>query len=443
MALDLEMASAVCPLCHIVLVEANSPSWFDVFAAVDTAAARSDAVSNSYGGPEAAYLVSAGSAHYDHPGVAMVASSGDGGYAAGPQLPAAFSTVTGVGGTVLSRDGSARGFSETAWGGAGSGCSATVAKPAFQQDTGCTGRTIADVAAVAANVAVYSVEDGGWVGVGGTSVASPIVAAMYALAGDTSTYHDPARLYANSSALFDITTGQNGACTVTYLCHGTVGYDGPTGMGTPNGEGAFGSTLGKPGAPTLTGYRAGNGWVAVAWGPPASSGNSPITSYVVTTSPGGQTVSVPAGATRAVVTVPNGTTQTAHVQAVNSFGPSDVSNDSAPFTPASATVSVPTQYSAADNMRLLRNAAYFGQTAVDAQRASVGVIAYIVGTLHNPNATPVAPPALSGSNTYTTPWSVADQGALVTVMRQYGLMPNEAQYFCVMLVGYLLGLTGH
>ncbi len=238
-ALDLQMASAVCPRCHIVLVEANSAGWFDMFDAADVAAEHGTVVSNSYGGGEYSFLITSGHTHYDHPGVVEVASSGDNGYAGGPQLPAAFTTVTGVGGTVLSRDVSTRGFSERVWAGAGSGCSGFVSKPNYQHDTGCTTRTIADVAAVASNVSVYdSLGSGGWVNLSGTSVAAPIIAGMYALAADTTSYTDPTRLYQHSDALFDVTTGSTGTCG-TYLCQGNVGYDGPTGLGTPNGTSAF------------------------------------------------------------------------------------------------------------------------------------------------------------------------------------------------------------
>ncbi len=204
-----------------------------------------------------------------------------------------------------------------------------------------------------------------------------------------------------------------------------------------------GLPVSTPDAPDLTGIRAGNGFVAVAWNAPNGTGDTPITSYVVTSSPGGQTVTVPGDARRAVLTAPNGQQQTVHVQAVNGSGPGDVSNDSAAFTPAASTLRVTTRYDAPTNTRLLQNATYYGQNAVDAQRTSVGILAYIVGIVHYTSMTPIAPPVVSGPNSYTTPWSAADQSALATVMRQYGLMPNEAQYFSVEIVGYLLALGGH
>ncbi|HEY1737501.1 MAG TPA: CAP domain-containing protein [Acidimicrobiia bacterium] len=200
---------------------------------------------------------------------------------------------------------------------------------------------------------------------------------------------------------------------------------------------------GCPGAPTVAFVNSGSGWVTVGWTPPSSSGTSAISSYVVTTSPGGQTVTVPAGASRAVVSVPNGTAQRATVAAVNASGSGPKSSPSASFTPKAASVSVKTSYNAADNTRLLKDATYYGQTAVNAQKTSVGVLAYLVGLVGSSTTSPITPPVSSGTHSYTTSYSTSDQGALVTVMRQYGLSPSEAQYLSVYLVGYLLSLNGH
>ena len=157
-------------------------------------------------------------------------------------FPAAFRTVTAVGGTSLVRANNARGWTETAWAGAGSGCSAWIPKPTWQHDTGCARRTLADVSAIAdpnTGVAVYDSYsykgNEGWLVFGGTSAASPIIASVYALgvpsAGPSAPY--------GSSSLFDVVGGANGSCTPSYLCTGVVGYDGPTGLGTPNGVTAF------------------------------------------------------------------------------------------------------------------------------------------------------------------------------------------------------------
>ena len=157
-SLDLDMVSATCPDCKILLVEANSATDTDLYQAVDTAAATPGviAISNSYGGGETAAQTTSSDPHFNHPGVAITASSGDSGY--GASYPAASKYVTAVGGTSLTTASNARGWTETAWSGAGSGCSAYDAKPTWQTDTGCARRTIADVSAVAdpnTGVAVY------------------------------------------------------------------------------------------------------------------------------------------------------------------------------------------------------------------------------------------------------------------------------------------------
>ncbi|MHB8573796.1 MAG: S53 family peptidase [Dehalococcoidia bacterium] len=241
-SLDLDMVSAICPNCHILLVEATSNSFANLAAAVDEAAALgANAISNSYGGSEYSTEVTDQS-HYNHPGVAITASSGDNGY--GVEFPAASQYVTAVGGTTLAAAANTRGWSETAWSGAGSGCSAYISKPSWQVDTGCSKRTVADVAADAdpnTGVAVYDsdLRKGGWLVFGGTSVASPIIASVYALAGNAGSVTYGSYPYSHTSSLFDVTSGSNGSCGGSYLCTGVKGYDGPTGLGTPNGSGGF------------------------------------------------------------------------------------------------------------------------------------------------------------------------------------------------------------
>jgi subtilase family serine protease len=171
-------------------------------------------------------------------------SSGDNGY--GVEFPAASQYVTAVGGTSLTRNSSARGFTESVWSGAGSGCSRYVAKPSWQHDTGCARRTVADVSAVAnpnTGVAVYDSTRfqgaSGWMVFGGTSVSAPIVAGVYALAGNERSLTYGSFAYSHTGSLFDVVSGSNGTCSPAYLCHGAAGYDGPTGLGTPNGSGAF------------------------------------------------------------------------------------------------------------------------------------------------------------------------------------------------------------
>jgi subtilase family serine protease len=249
-SLDLDMVSAICPNCRIALVEANSNSLTDLGTAVNTAASLRgvSAVSNSYGANEF-FGETSYQSYYNHPGVAITVSAGDNGY--GVEFPAASQYVTAVGGTSLTRASNARGWSETAWSGTGSGCSAYIAKPSWQTDRGCSRRTVADVAAVAdpaTGVAVYdSYGQSGWLVFGGTSVASPIVASVYALAGNEKAITYGSYPYSHTSSLYDVTSGSNGSCGghgrrstgSSYLCTAGPGYDGPTGNGTPNGTGGF------------------------------------------------------------------------------------------------------------------------------------------------------------------------------------------------------------
>jgi subtilase family serine protease len=240
-SLDLDMASATCPNCKILLVEASSNSLANLGTAVNTAAALgATQISNSYGAGEFSSQTAIGASYYKHPGVAITASSGDAGY--GVEFPAASQYVTAVGGTTLSRAANARGWTETAWSGAGSGCSAYEPKPSWQMDTGCSRRTVADVSAVAdpnTGVSVYDTyKTGGWLVFGGTSASAPIIAGVYALQGTASPWGsaDP---YASASSLFDIVGGSNGSCGGAYLCSALAGFDGPTGLGTPKGSAAF------------------------------------------------------------------------------------------------------------------------------------------------------------------------------------------------------------
>ena len=239
-SLDVDMVSAICPNCNILLVEASQPSFVDLGTSVNTAVSLgANAVSNSYGAADQSGETSFDS-FYNHPGVAVTASSGDNGF--GVEFPAASPFVTAVGGTSLVQDGSARGWSETAWSGAGSGCSAFESKPSWQTDSECGNRTVADVSAVAdpnTGVAVFDSNNGGFLVFGGTSVASPIIAAVYGLAGNTGSISGAQSAYQNPGALFDVTSGSNGSCGGSYLCTAGPGYDGPTGLGTPNGTGAF------------------------------------------------------------------------------------------------------------------------------------------------------------------------------------------------------------
>ncbi|HVX45129.1 MAG TPA: S53 family peptidase [Mycobacteriales bacterium] len=241
-SLDVQMVSAVCPGCKIVLVEANSASFGDLGAAENTAASKATVISNSWGGGDADDATYG--KYFNHQGVAITASSGDDGYQGG-SYPASSSTVISVGGTSLNTASNDRGWDETVWDGTGSGCSATNAAIAGSDsaDTGCGDkRAMNDVSAVAdpnTGVAVYDTYGGsGWAVYGGTSASSPIVAALIGLSGKGSTV-TPASFYGNPDAFFDVTDGTNGSCSPTQLCNARAGWDGPTGSGTPNGIAAF------------------------------------------------------------------------------------------------------------------------------------------------------------------------------------------------------------
>ncbi|MFN2527198.1 MAG: peptidase S8 [Candidatus Baltobacteraceae bacterium] len=241
-ALDLDMVSATCPNCNILLVEANSATNSNLATAVNEAVTLgANVVSNSYGGSEQGATNSA----YNHPGHVITASAGDSG--TGPSQPCSYATVVCVGGTNLQRNSSSRGWGETVWSGSGSGCSAKVPKPSWQTDAGCAMRSEADVSAVAdpnTGVSVYDSTayrgQSGWMVFGGTSVSSPLTAGVYGLAGNASSQNYAANIWSGAGAnLNDVTSGSNGSCSISYICNARVGYDGPTGWGTPNTAAAF------------------------------------------------------------------------------------------------------------------------------------------------------------------------------------------------------------
>jgi Fibronectin type III domain len=351
--LDIDMVSAVCPACKILLVEANDNNLYNLGLAVDRAVSMGAvAVSNSYGGPEWNGETSYDT-YYNHPGVAITASTGDCGYDCAGSVsiayPAASPFVVAVGGTSLKANVSARGWTETAWGnangGAGSGCSLYEPKPTWQHDTGCANRTEADVSAVAdpgTGVLVYVA--GGWWVFGGTSAASPIIAATYALAGSPAPGAYPAGyLYGDAADLNDVIGGNNDVtyhdCTVTYLCNGVAGYDGPTGLGTPKGTRAF-TVPAVPGKPTNLAASAGDSTVNLSWTAPTSSGR-PVTAYTATeTEQGLGTVTcATTGATSCTVSgLTNGTEYTFTVHATNTVGDGPESDPSNKVTPVAPTV---------------------------------------------------------------------------------------------------------
>jgi N-acetylneuraminic acid mutarotase len=273
-SLDLDAVSAACPLCKIVLVQARSAFFTDTDQAENEAAnLHPAAISNSYGGSEYDGQT-ANDPYYDHPGIAVVASAGDSGSGPGAQYPASDPNITAVGGTTLTADSSApRGWDETAWNGTytnnggatGSGCSAVEPKPVYQNglnDSCPNHRAYSDVSADAdpySGLGVYSSANGGWDLVGGTSLAAPLVAGMYAMAGTPVPGTYPVSYpYQHPGALNDVTTGDNWNLSIggsvpvdcgTAVCDAGPGWDGPTGLGTPNGVaalslGAYGQAVG-------------------------------------------------------------------------------------------------------------------------------------------------------------------------------------------------------
>jgi hypothetical protein len=245
-SLDMEMVSAACPNCHILLVEATNQNPSDTANSLGEAVKLgATEIGNSYGYPEndaklcpkekgcSEYL-----AAYNHPGIPVTVSAGDSGYDDGsggaPNWPATSPNVIAVGGTNLMKATSSRGWSETAWRPSGSGCSLYESKPAWQTDTGCARRTGNDVAAVAEEVSVYSTPlSGGWANFGGTSVGAPLIAGIEAHASGATKAEGAEAFY--RSTLFDVAAGADGVCGGGYLCTGEEGYDGPTGWGAPNG----------------------------------------------------------------------------------------------------------------------------------------------------------------------------------------------------------------
>lgn len=262
-ALDLDAVSAVCPRCRIVLVETNTSSGYDLLTGVQAAAGLSKIVSMSFGAPEKeAGRISL----LPSSGYALVAGAGDwggGSLAGGPQAPCVWNAVICVGGTMLTHSGNK--WKSVVWndmrlnvcgggpcGATGSGCSTVVFKPRWQHDEGCKMRSEADISAdasVRTPLAVYSSVFPGtkahpglhWLGIAGTSLAAPMIAAMIALAGNATSLHGAEEIWENHDSLTSVLKGTNvyvpvtGACAskVRYICVAGQGYDGPAGWGTP------------------------------------------------------------------------------------------------------------------------------------------------------------------------------------------------------------------
>jgi hypothetical protein len=311
-SLDLDAVSALCPRCKILLVEANSDGNQDLAVAqAEAASLGANQITDSWGDPTG--IPPSGT--FTFPGIATVAASGDQGFLglSDSQYPAALPNVTAAGGTELipasaSGTESARGFTEQAWSGAGSGCDQLASKPPWQSDSGCGGRTYSDLSANAnpqTGLAVYDSQDGGWLVMGGTSESAPLIAAYYAITGVSD--GTPQWAYEDSSLLNAPQGGSNGTCaaSILYLCLTGTGYSGPTGVGsisgavTPGGPG-----LGGPG-PSGTYTEATGATSAQLQAGVYPNGNVTAYSwqYGTTTSYGQNTTPVDAGSGQSPVSV--------------------------------------------------------------------------------------------------------------------------------------------
>jgi subtilase family serine protease len=318
--LDIDMVSAICPRCKIDLVEADNDSGDGLYVAEHAAATTLGAkyISNSWGGSETSADTGYDSEYFGVPGVVYTASAGDSGYSGGVLYPATSPNVVSVGGTTLNTSASARGWTESVWDtssgeGTGSGCSAYEPRPGWQTaistiPPACPKRVDNDVAADAdpsTGAAVYDTSNGngGWTEVGGTSQSSPIIAAVFALAGNNGNGGDNAAdsIYTHTGGLYEVTGGSTGTCTPpaadSVLCSATGAmntYNGPTGWGTPDGLTAFQSNSTTGGTVTVTnpGHQAGTVGVAATLQVKATDSASGQTlTYSATGLPAGLSIS--------------------------------------------------------------------------------------------------------------------------------------------------------
>jgi hypothetical protein len=403
MSLDVETVHSVCSSCKILLVEANSESLADLAAAVNEAVALgAQEVSNSYGAPETE-IGAAEEAAYNHPGVAIAASAGDSGYldwdylyeygeAPGvPDAPASLPSVVAVGGTSLTLKANGERKSESVWNdsglpsgkgfkqfsASGGGCSTLFTAPAWQRSapgwasTACGSKRLDnDVAAVADPYTGFDIYDSyryergftpGWLTIGGTSLSSPLITGLYALAGGSHGVSYPAAtLYSSlgrASSLYDVTTGGNGYCDDeepglcgepkineelgdvdcdgTSSCDAVAGFDGPSGVGAPNGLSAFGGASGSK--PT----------VATAAASTVTTGSAVLNATV---DPNGEALSA----------------------CTFEYGPTTAYGDSAPCSPAPGSASSPVAVSATVTGLQAKSVYRFRVSATSATGTSVG-----------------------------------------------------------------------
>ena len=250
-ALDVETAHMVCQTCKILLVEANTASVADLATSEATAASFNPvAISNSYGSTSENTSYDS---YYERTGMAVVAGSGDSG-ASNVSWPADIPDVVAASGTTLSINSNNTWANETVWSGSGGGCS-TNSAPVWQTTlsdwatAGCGSyRAYGDVSADAdpnSGIAIYmatSSTAGSWYEIGGTSLSTPLISSMYALAGGVLGSNNAVSiLYGsfNSSNSHDIVSGNDCTSTITTNCTAGVGFDTPSGLGSPNGVSGF------------------------------------------------------------------------------------------------------------------------------------------------------------------------------------------------------------
>ncbi|HUB03731.1 MAG TPA: hypothetical protein VMA76_01620 [Solirubrobacteraceae bacterium] len=312
-SLDLDAVSSLCPNCHILLVEASTASIGDLDkAVVEAAHLHANQISNSWS--EASGTAIQG--QYTFPGVAVIAATGDSGYMGGgaDAYPAAFPGVTAAGGTSLAAataGQSARGFSESAWSlfdgwGATSGCDLNEPKPSYQLDSGCNGRAYSDLSADAdPDTGLMIYDAGNWWQYGGTSLATPLIAAYEAVTGVSGA--TPQWAYTDSALLNDPTGGSSGDCppNIIYICDAGPGYDGPTGIGSISGAVVAGAPgIGGPTYGDTYTQGVGATTAALSGGVyPNGLDTTYYWQYGTTTSYGAQTGPVDIGAGQAPVAV--------------------------------------------------------------------------------------------------------------------------------------------
>jgi hypothetical protein len=237
---DLDMVSAACPACRIVLVEfpnannsaSDARQLVDAFNYAETFSPL--AISSSVFASEFA-----GEVAFDAQlpgGVPIFEAAGD-----FPKLTywpsvSPNQNVITVGGTALSASRGGVATSST-WSSTSAGCSKYEPSTSWLSIAQCHGkRAFSDVSAVAQNIAIYDTwrtkSGANWFAAAGTSLAAPLIAGITGLTGVQPSASD---LAANASKLTDVTTGSNASRCSTLLCKAVRGWDAPTGWGTPVG----------------------------------------------------------------------------------------------------------------------------------------------------------------------------------------------------------------